>query len=173
MFLISPISSYCNDLMKTLSAERVLMQQVSEHQAPDPRTVLIYFLSILQNRLCDILLTYCCFKSRRYSVVSPNMFVFGTIYLCEVVFTHEMKKDLRNIRMNRYQFVTSNESRKNTNVKSETNRLNTNKRCQFLENIVPMKKTSEQNPIGYCNVDFLFKLGSNNCFLYLWHRGTF
>jgi hypothetical protein len=41
MFLIPPISSYCNDLMKTVSPERVLMQQVSEYEALDPRTVLI------------------------------------------------------------------------------------------------------------------------------------
>jgi len=41
MFLISPISISCYVLMKTLSAERVLMQYVSEYEAPDPRTVLI------------------------------------------------------------------------------------------------------------------------------------
>jgi len=58
--------------------------------------------------------------------------------------------------MNRYQFVTNNESSNNTNVKSEINKLSTNKRCQFLENIVPIKETSEQKPNGYCNVDFVF-----------------
>ena len=40
-FLISPISSYCYDLMKTLSPEGVLTQYVSEYQAPDPWSVLI------------------------------------------------------------------------------------------------------------------------------------
>jgi hypothetical protein len=41
MILIPPISSYCYDLMKTLSTERVLMQLVSEYQALAPQTVLI------------------------------------------------------------------------------------------------------------------------------------
>jgi len=69
--------------------------------------------------------------------------------------------------MKRYQFVNNNDSSKNTNLKSETNTLSTNKRCQFLDNIVPKNETSEQNPNGYCNVDFIFQLGSNKCFLYL------
>ena len=51
--------------------------------------------------------------------------------------------------MNRYQFVTNNESSKNTNVQSEINKLSTNKRYQFLENIVPTKDISEQNPNIY------------------------
>ena len=63
--------------------------------------------------------------------------------------------------MKKYQFVNNNESSKNSNVKSEINKLSTNKRCQFLENIVPVNETSEQNPNGYCNVDFVFTLGSN------------
>ena len=45
-----------------------------------------------------------------------------------------------------YQFVTNNESSKNTNVKSEINKLSTNNRRQVLENIVPINETSEQNP---------------------------
>jgi len=62
--------------------------------------------------------------------------------------------------MNRYQFVTNNESSKNTNVKSEINKISTNKRCQFLENILPINETSEQNSNGYCNcnVGFVFTL---------------
>jgi vacuolar-type H+-ATPase subunit C/Vma6 len=36
MFLISPISSYFYDLMKTLYSARVLMQLVSEYQALAP-----------------------------------------------------------------------------------------------------------------------------------------
>jgi hypothetical protein len=71
------------------------------------------------------------------------------------------------IRINRYQFVINNESSKNTDVKTDINQLSTNKRCQFLENIVIRGKISEQNPSGYCNVDFVFRLGSNKCFLYL------
>jgi len=34
-----------------------------------------------------------------------------------------------------------NESSKNTKVKSEINKASTNKGCQFLENIVPVKET--------------------------------
>jgi hypothetical protein len=45
--------------------------------------------------------------------------------------------------MNRYQFVSNNESRKNTNVESEINKLSTNKRCHFLEIIAPTNETSE------------------------------
>jgi hypothetical protein len=45
--------------------------------------------------------------------------------------------------MNRYQFVSNNDSSKNTNVKSEINKLNTNKRRHFLENIVPINETPE------------------------------
>jgi len=95
--------------------------------------------------------------------------------MCKQLFTlmKRKKKDLRSIRMNRYQFVTNNESSKNTNVKSEISKLSTNKRCQFLENIVPINDKSERNPNGYCNVPFVFTLGSNKCFFSLWHHGTF
>jgi len=57
---------------------------------------------------------------------------------------------------------TNNESSKNTNVKSEINKLSTNKRCQFLENIVPVNETSEQNSNGYCNVDIVFTFDQTN-----------
>jgi len=57
---------------------------------------------------------------------------------------------------------TNNESSKNTNVKSEINKVRTNKRCQCRENIVPINETSEQNSIGYCNVDFVFTLDQTN-----------
>jgi hypothetical protein len=66
----------------------------------------------------------------------------------------------------------NNESSKNINVKSEINKLSTNKRCYFLENIAPINETLEQKQDGYCNVDFVFMFGSNKCFLYLWHNGT-
>ena len=36
-----------------------------------------------------------------------------------------------------------------------------------------MNEISEKNPNEHCNVDFVFTLGSNNCFLYLWHHGSF
>ena len=66
------------------------------------------------------------------------------------------------MRLKIYQFVTNNEGSKNTNVKSEINKVSTNNRCQFLECIVPVNKTSEQNPNGYCNADFVFKLDQTN-----------
>jgi hypothetical protein len=62
--------------------------------------------------------------------------------------------------MNRYQFVSNNESSKNTNIKYEINKLSTNKRCNFLEIIVPINKTSEQKLNGYCNVNFVFMYAS-------------
>ena len=49
---------------------------------------------------------------------------------------------------------TNNDNSKNTNVKSEINKVSTNKRFQFLENIVLINETSEQNANGYCNVEF-------------------
>jgi hypothetical protein len=49
----------------------------------------------------------------------------------------------------------NNESSKNTNVKSEINKLSTNKRCHFLEIIAPINETLEQKQNGYCNVDFV------------------
>jgi len=42
------------------------------------------------------------------------------------------------------------------------NKASTNKICQFLENIVPVNETSEQNSNGYCNVDFVFTLYPTN-----------
>jgi hypothetical protein len=40
-------------------------------------------------------------------------------------------------------------------------------------NIVPINETTEQNPNGYWNVDFVFTSGSNKCFLYLRHHDIF
>ena len=57
---------------------------------------------------------------------------------------------------------TNNESSKNTNVKSEINKVSTNKGCQFLEYIVPINETSEHNSNGYRNVDFVFTLDLTN-----------
>ena len=67
----------------------------------------------------------------------------------------------------------NNESSKNTNVKPDINKLTTNNRCQYLENVMTRNETSEQNPNGYCNVDFVFRLESNICFLYLWHDTSY
>ena len=38
---------------------------------------------------------------------------------------------------------------------------------------MPINETSERKPNGYCNVDFVFTLGSNKRLLYLWHHGNF
>jgi cell division protein FtsL len=54
------------------------------------------------------------------------------------------------IKVNRFKFVINNESSKNTDVKPDINQLSTNKRCQFLENIVIRGEISEQNPNLYC-----------------------
>jgi hypothetical protein len=56
----------------------------------------------------------------------------------------------------------NNESSKNTNIKSQINKVSTNKRCQFLEYIVSINETSEQNSNGHCNVDFVFTLYQTN-----------
>jgi len=40
--------------------------------------------------------------------------------------------------------------------------VSTNKRCQFLENIVPINEASEQNLNGYGNVDVVFMLDQTN-----------
>jgi hypothetical protein len=63
------------------------------------------------------------------------------------------------------QYVTSSDSSNNTNVKSEINKVSSNKRCHFLQNIVPINETSEQNCNGYCNVDFVFTLDPPNASL--------
>jgi len=57
---------------------------------------------------------------------------------------------------------TYNETSKNANVKSEINKVSTNKGCQFLEYILPINETSEHNSDGYHNVDFVFTLDLTN-----------
>jgi len=57
---------------------------------------------------------------------------------------------------------TNNETSKNTNVTSEINKVSTQKVWQFLEYIVPINETSEQNWNGYCNVEFVFMLDQTN-----------
>jgi len=63
--------------------------------------------------------------------------------------------------------LNSNETSKNTNVKSEINKVSTNKGCQFLEYIVPINETSGQNWNRYCNVDFVFALEQTNVSLFV------
>ena len=75
-----------------------------------------------------------------------------------VAFTHDTKKIFK-ISVWTY---NNNESNKNTNVKYEINKVSLNKRCQFLENILPVKETWEQNSNGYCYADFVFTLDTTN-----------
>jgi hypothetical protein len=132
------------------------------------RTVLTYFLSVLQNRLCDISLACCCLCSGVIQLVLQIRLIFGNRYLCEQLFSLMKRKKI---------FRTSgradvnNESSKNSNINSEINKLSTDKRCNFLENIVPINETSEHKQNGYCNVEFVFIFGSNKCFLYFLHYG--
>ena len=42
------------------------------------------------------------------------------------------------------------------------NKVITNKRCQFLENIVPINETSEQNPNAYCNAGLYLRWDPTN-----------
>jgi hypothetical protein len=60
--------------------------------------------------------------------------------------------------MNGYEFVINNESSKNTDIKPDLNQPSTNKRWQLLENIVIRDEISEQNPNGYSNAEFVFRL---------------
>ena len=94
--------------------------------------------------------------------------VFDRTYLCEQLLSLTKQRKIEiSIKMKRYQFVINNEGSKNTDVKPGINQLRTSKRCQFLENIVIRGEISQQNQNGYCYVDFVFRLGSNKCFLYL------
>jgi thioredoxin-related protein len=81
------------------------------------------------------------------------MFLISTIssycyILKKMLFTHETKREVLNIRMNRYKFVISNESSMNTNVKTDIHKLSKNIRCQFLENIMITGEITERNPNG-------------------------
>jgi hypothetical protein len=156
-------------------------------------------LSVLQNRMCDVSLAYCCYMSKSYSIVLQICLKFFSIYLCEQLFCsiylceqlfcsiylceqlfcsiylcEQLFSLVKRKKIFRISWTAdaNNESSKNTNVKFEINKLSTNKWCHFLEIIVPINETSEQKQDGYCNVDFVFMFGSNKCLLYLWHHGT-
>ena len=68
--------------------------------------------------------------------------IISSTFLCEQLFSRMIRE-----RSSKYQVEqdTNNDRSENTNVKSEINKVNTNKRCQFLENIGSIKETSEQN----------------------------
>ena len=93
--------------------------------------------------------------------------IISSTFLCEQLFALTIRKKIFEISG---RTDTNNESSKNTNVKSEINKVSTNKGCQFLKYIVPIifnymlpiKETSEQNSNGYCNVDFVFTLDQTN-----------
>ena len=95
-----------------------------------------------------------------YTVVScPECFqlvlqiclIISTKFLCEQLFSLMRRNKVFEISG---WTDTNNDNSKNTNVKSEINKVSTNKRFQFLENIVLINETSEQNANGYCNVEF-------------------
>jgi len=95
--------------------------------------------------------------SRSYSICSPNMFdIWYCIFVRTVVFTSWK------IFETSAWTDTNNERSKNTNVKSEINKLSTNKRSKFLENIVPVNDSSEQKWNGYFHVDVVFTLDQTN-----------
>jgi hypothetical protein len=97
--------------------------------------------------------------SRSYSIVSPNMFdIWEQIFVWTTIFIHEKKKIFEISGWT----DTNNENSKNTNIKSEINKVRTNKIRQFLANIVRINETSEQNSKGYCNVDFVCTLDPTN-----------
>jgi len=93
--------------------------------------------------------------SRSFSIGSPKCLIISSTFLCEQLLSLMIRKKIFEVsgRTN-----TNNESSKNTNVKSEINKVSKNKRCQFLENIVSVNETSEHNSNGYCNVDFVLTL---------------
>jgi hypothetical protein len=62
-------------------------------------------------------------------------------------------------------FVINNESG-NTNVEFDINKLIKKIKNQFLENIVIRDEVPEKNTNGYCDVDFILRLGSNMCLVY-------
>jgi hypothetical protein len=77
--------------------------------------------------------------------------IISSTFLCEQLFSLVIRKKFFEISS---WPDTNSESNKNTNFKSEINKVSTNKRCQFLENILPINETSEQNSNGYFNVEF-------------------
>ena len=97
--------------------------------------------------------------SRIYSIGSPNILIISGTFLCEQLFSPMIRKKVFEISG---WTDTNKETSKNTNVKPEINKLNTNKRCQVLESIVPINETSEQKSNGYCNIDFVFTLAQTN-----------
>jgi len=97
--------------------------------------------------------------SRSYSIGLQIYLIISSTFLCEQLFSLMIRKKIYEISC---WTDTNNDSNKNTDFKSEINKVNTNKRCQFLENIVRINETSEQNSNGYCNVDFVFTLDQTN-----------
>jgi len=64
--------------------------------------------------------------------------IISSTFLCEQLFSLMIRKKIFEISD---RTDTNNESSKNTNVKSDINKVSTNKRCQFLESIVPINET--------------------------------
>ena len=75
----------------------------------------------------------------------------SSTFFCEQLFSLMIRKKIFEISACA---DTNYDSSKITNLKSEINKVSTNKRCQFLENILRIN--------GYCNVDFMFTLDPTN-----------
>jgi hypothetical protein len=85
--------------------------------------------------------------------------IISSLFLFEQLFSLTIRKKIFEISG---WTDTNNDSNRNTNFKSEINKVSTNKRCQFLENILLINEISEENWNGYCNVDFVFTLNQTN-----------
>ena len=88
--------------------------------------------------------------------------IISSTFLCEELFSPMVQK--KKIFEISGWTDTNNDGSENTNLKSDINKVSTNKICNLLENIVPINETSKQNSNGYCNVDFLFTLHQTNAF---------
>jgi hypothetical protein len=81
-----------------------------------------YFMNIL---LFDVQKLSNCF--------STHVWYLAALIVWTAVFTYKTKKYLQNVRIKRYQFVNNNESSRNTDVKSEINKLSTIRHASFLK----------------------------------------
>ena len=116
--------------------------------------------------------TVACFLPGRAKDLSASLFVWCWVtHICvnNFIFIRERKQKCYEI-----PWWTNTDLASVTNVTAiQTWNLTlisqAQKRCQFLQNIVIRSEISEQNLNGYCDVDFVFRLGSNKCLVYLWH----
>ena len=152
MFLMSPVSSYCYELMKTISPKRVpstwppnCSHIILTHSAETP---VWYFVNMLLFQV-----------QKLFNWFSKYVWLLVAHFCVNSCFHLWYEKKILKISG---WTDTNNDSSKNINVIFDINKLCTNKRCHFLENIVPINETSEQNSNGYCKADFVFTLDPTN-----------